>query len=146
MNENFHSGRRPGTERAAHMAELGIAAAQGREGLKELLAIVANDEDPRLPVAARANLIVLAAQLGAMQTMIGSIEKRIMEQHCSSEASQRLETIPGIGIVGDPREVSDLPCRDQSRQSASVPRRTMASASSVAIRTLPGWRMWTISV
>jgi transposase len=84
----------------AHMAELGIAAPQGREGLKELLAIVANDEDPCLPVDARASLIVLAAQLEALQTMIGSIEKRIMAQHRSSEASQRLETIPGIGIIG----------------------------------------------
>jgi transposase len=84
----------------AHMAELGIAAAQGREGLKELLAIVANDENPCLPIDARASLIVLAAQLEALQTMIGSIEKRIMTQHRSSEASQRLESIPGIGIVG----------------------------------------------
>jgi transposase len=82
------------------MAELGIAAPQGREGLKELLAIVANDEDPCLPMDARASLIVLAAQLHALQTMIGSIEKRIMAQHRSNEASQRLESIPGIGIVG----------------------------------------------
>src|SRR5205814_9708334 len=36
----------------------------------------------------------------AMQTQITSIEKRIMEQHRSSEESKRLETIPGIGIVG----------------------------------------------
>ena len=35
-----------------------------------------------------------------MQTMIGSVEKRIMAQHRSSEASQRLESIPGIGVVG----------------------------------------------
>jgi transposase len=84
----------------AHMAELGIAAAQGREGLKELLAIIENDEDPRVPIDARASLIVLAAQLQAVQTMIGSIEKRIMAQHRSNEASQRLESIPGIGIVG----------------------------------------------
>jgi transposase len=82
------------------MAELGIAAPQGREGLKELLAIVANDEDPRVPVDARASLIVLAAQLEALQTMIGSIEKRIMAQHRSDQESQRLETIPGIGVVG----------------------------------------------
>jgi transposase len=84
----------------AHMAEIGIAAPQGREGLKALLAIIANDEDPRLPVDARASLIVLAAQLGALQTMIGSIEKRIMAQHRSDQESQRLETIPGIGVVG----------------------------------------------
>jgi len=84
----------------AHMAELGIVAAQGREGLKALLAIIADDGDERLPTDARASLIVLAAQLQALQTLIGSIEKRIKTQHRSNEASKRLETIPGIGVIG----------------------------------------------
>jgi transposase len=65
-----------------------------------LLAIVANDEDPRVPIDARASLMVLAAQLGALQTMISSIEKRIMAQRRSDQEIQRLETIPGIGLVG----------------------------------------------
>jgi transposase len=53
----------------AHMAELGIVAAQGRDGLKTLLAIIADEKDERLPVDARASLIVLSAQLQALQTM-----------------------------------------------------------------------------
>ena len=84
----------------AHLAEFGITAAQGREGLKELLKIVTSDADERLPANAQASLIVLAAELQAMQTLIGSIEKRIMTQHCGNEASKRLRTIPGIGIIG----------------------------------------------
>ena len=32
--------------------------------------------------------------------MIGSLEKRIVAQHRSNEASKRLETILGIGIIG----------------------------------------------
>ena len=32
--------------------------------------------------------------------MIGSIEKRIIVQHRSNETSKRLETIPGIGVIG----------------------------------------------
>ena len=83
-----------------HLAELGITAAHGIAGLKELLKIVANDEDDRLPVDARASLVVLAAELQAMQTLIGSLEKRIMAQHKKSEASRRLQTIPGIGFIG----------------------------------------------
>ncbi len=78
----------------AHMAELGIVAAQGREGIKDLLKIIASEEDARLPVNAHASLVVLAAGLQAVQTMIGSIDKRIMRQHRSNEASQRLESIP----------------------------------------------------
>ena len=84
----------------AHMAELGIVAAQGREGIKQLLTIVASERDARLPVDAHASLVVLAAGLQAVQTMIGSIERRIIIQHRSNEASKRLKSIPGIGIVG----------------------------------------------
>jgi len=84
----------------AHMAELGMIAPQGREGIKQLLAIIANDEDTRLPVDARASLIVLAAQLEAMQTMIGSLERRIVARHRSHPDSKRLQTIPGVGVIG----------------------------------------------
>src|SRR5579863_2393819 len=84
----------------AHLAELGITAAQGTAGLKELLKVIAKGEDERLPVDAHASLVVLAAELQAMQTLIGSLEKRIMAQHKKSEASRRLQTIPGIGFIG----------------------------------------------
>ena len=84
----------------AHLAELGIVAAQGDKGVKELLAVVADQQDARLPVDARASVMVLAAQLEALQTLIGSIEKRIKAQHRTNEVSQRVETIPGIGVIG----------------------------------------------
>ena len=84
----------------AQMAELGIVATQGREGIKDLLRIIASEEDARLPVEAHTSLVVLATGLQAVQTMIGSIEKRIIVQHRSNEASKRLKTIPGIGILG----------------------------------------------
>jgi len=84
----------------AHLAELGIVAAQGREGLKQLLTIIADEKDARLPIDARGSLIVLAAQLQALQTMIGSVEKRLTMQHRANEASKRLESVPGIGTIG----------------------------------------------
>jgi transposase len=84
----------------AHMAELGIAAPQGREGISELLEIIEDEADTRLPIDARASLMVLAAQLEAMRTSIGLIEKRLVVQHRSNQDSKRLETIPGIGVIG----------------------------------------------
>ena len=51
----------------AHLAELGIVAAQGRDGIKELLKIIASEADARLPVDAHTSLVVLAAELQAMQ-------------------------------------------------------------------------------
>ena len=84
----------------AHLAELGIAAAKGREGLKQLLKIIADEKDARLPIDARASLIVLAAQLQALHTMISSIERRLTVQHRASEESKRVATVPGIGTLG----------------------------------------------
>jgi transposase len=84
----------------AHLAEPGVTAAQEREGLKELLAIIADKRDARLPIDARASLIVLATQLQALQTLIASIEKRLVVQHRANEASKRLESVPGIGLIG----------------------------------------------
>jgi transposase len=84
----------------AHLAELGIAAAQGYAGLRQLLAIIAGPADERLPAEAHASLIVLAAELQAIQTLIASIEKRIIAHHRSDERSRRLRSIPGIGLVG----------------------------------------------
>ncbi len=75
----------------SHLAELGIIAPQGREGIKELLAIVANDATAHLPNDARASLLVLAAQLQALQTTIGAIEKRIVVQHRANKQSKRLD-------------------------------------------------------
>jgi transposase len=83
----------------AHLAELGITAAQGREGLKDLLAIVADEEDERLPINARASLVVLAAQLQALQTLIGSIEKRIVAQDRANEASKAFGLFPGSALL-----------------------------------------------
>ena len=47
----------------AHLAELGLVAAQGNAGVNELRAIVTDEQDTRLPIDARASVIVLAAQL-----------------------------------------------------------------------------------
>ena len=84
----------------SHMGELGLAVAQGREGLRELLAIVKDETDHRLPDDARASLSVLAAQLMACTTQIAHLEKRIHAQHRANEASRRLEAVPGIGVIG----------------------------------------------
>jgi transposase len=84
----------------AHLAELGLVAAQGREGLAALLAIVADAHDPRLPEDARASLRLLAAQIATSHMQIGALDKRLHAQHRQCEASRRLATIPGIGVIG----------------------------------------------
>ena len=83
----------------AHLAELGLVAAQGREGLQALIAIV-RDRTRSLPDLARTALETLLDQLAALRQQIGEIERHIHAQHRANEASRRLETIPGIGVIG----------------------------------------------
>src|SRR6516165_7043019 len=82
-----------------HLAELGIVSAKGRNGTGEMLEIITNDADSRIPLAARSILKVLAAQYNAIGTEIASIGKSILAWHRSCEPSRRLEEIPGIGPI-----------------------------------------------
>jgi transposase len=80
-----------------HMAELGLISAKGRNGTAELLKIITDVRDDRVPEAARFSLDVLARQYAAIAAEIVAIEKRIHAWHRSCEESRRLEEIPGIG-------------------------------------------------
>jgi len=82
-----------------HLSELGIISAKGRNGTAELLEIIADQEDDRIPVAARLSLNALAGQYAAMTIEIRNIEKHIHAWHRSCEESRRLEEIPGVGPI-----------------------------------------------
>src|SRR6202162_4797726 len=64
-----------------HLAELGIVSAKGRNGMGELLKIIADGANSRLPPAVRGILDVLARQYSAIGTEIGSIDKSILALH-----------------------------------------------------------------
>ena len=81
----------------AHMAEFGIVARVGRNGVAELLRVVADPTDRRLPEVARACVAALGLQLRMLKAQILEFDRRIMAWHRSNETSKRLDHIPGIG-------------------------------------------------
>lgn len=81
----------------AHLAEFGIAAPTGREGLTSLLAIVADSQDRRLPALARAALQSLASLLVALGPAIARLDRAILIAQRADAASRRLASVPGIG-------------------------------------------------
>src|SRR5439155_9569486 len=81
----------------AHLAEFGIVAPVGRDGVEQLLGVVADSNDKRLPEVARACVAALGAQLRMLKTQILEFDRRIMAWHRSSEASKRLDQVPGVG-------------------------------------------------
>ena len=104
----------------AHLAEFGIVAPVGRNGVEELLGVVADASDKRLPEIARACLaalgaqlrMLLGAQLRMLKAQILEFDRMINAWHRSNETSKRLDEIPGVGpalatalvaSVADPR-------------------------------------------
>jgi len=81
----------------AHLAEFGIVAPVGRKGVEELLNVVADPSDKRVPAIARVCLAALGAQLRRLKEQILEFDRMIMAWHRSDEASKRLDAIPGVG-------------------------------------------------
>jgi transposase len=84
----------------AHMAEIGIVAETGREGGAKLVEVVA---EARLTGALPAEMIkalsAIIDQIFSLQEQIDELNRRIKQQHRTSEVAKRLEAIPGIGII-----------------------------------------------
>src|SRR6202521_3949429 len=96
----------------AHLAEFGIVAPVGRRGVTELLHIVADPSDKRVPEVARACLAALSTQLLRLKQQILEFDRMIMAWHRSNHTSKRLHYIPGVcpmlatalvASVADPR-------------------------------------------
>jgi len=79
----------------AHLAEFGIVAPVGRNGVEDLLNIVADCGDKRLPDVARACVAALGAQLRMLKARILEFDRIIVAWHRSND--KRLDDIPGVG-------------------------------------------------
>jgi transposase len=83
----------------AHLAEFGIITAQGPAKVLHLVARLRNGEVLELPEIVRAVLLGLASQLESLAGEVRALERQLMAWHRSNDASQRLGTIPGVGLI-----------------------------------------------
>src|SRR5260370_25383616 len=81
----------------ARLGEFGIVAPVGRKGVTELLDVVADPSDGRVPKVARACLAALGTQLLGLKEQIVEFDRLIMAWYRSNETSKRLHYIPGVG-------------------------------------------------
>ena len=82
-----------------HCAEFGIIAPQGVRRAPELIDEVRQADASLLPDLARSALLRLADQLDHLAAEIHALDRRILAWHRQDQASQRLATIPGVGII-----------------------------------------------
>ena len=81
----------------AHLSGSGIVAPAGRRGLDQLLAIVLDEKDRRVPADARLCLKMLAAQLIVVKQQILENDRRVRASARSTDTGRRLMEIPGVG-------------------------------------------------
>jgi transposase len=82
-----------------HMAEYGLVAPAGRNGLQRLIAILDNPDDERVPAVARASLVPLVCQFGLVNGQVLENDRRVRSSARSTELGCRLMEVPGVGPV-----------------------------------------------
>ena len=81
------------------LAEFGLETPRGLHHALALSARIVDGEACEVPALAQRVVASLARQVAALQTELTAIEKEILAWHRTSEVSQRLATIPGVGII-----------------------------------------------
>jgi transposase len=81
------------------MAEFGIVVAKGVPHVKELLAVVADPEDRRLPEPLRGGLMATADVLATIDRKIEAIDRRIVVAGREEATYRHLITAPGYGPI-----------------------------------------------
>ena len=82
-----------------HCGEFGLVVAQGASKVAELIEVIEDPEDERLPTLAREALGSLVGQLRMVQAQVVGLEMKLKAWHRTNEASRRLATIPGVGVI-----------------------------------------------
>ncbi len=81
------------------LAEFGIEMARGLRHALELAARLSAGDAAEVPPLAQRKVTGLADQIGALQIQLTRLEKELLAWYRESDLSQRLATIPGVGIV-----------------------------------------------
>jgi len=81
------------------MAEFGIVVAEGPRHIGELVAILADPGDRRIPAPLHGGLARMADALRHLERQIEVVDKQILDWGRGNETSRHLITIPGFGPI-----------------------------------------------
>jgi transposase len=82
-----------------HLAEFGIVAAQGLQGLRGLIERMKTPSAAGVPQLARGALLVLAGQWEALDAQVRALELKIVRSVRESAAARRLMAVPCVGPI-----------------------------------------------
>jgi transposase len=83
----------------SQMAEFGFTAPLGPRNISELLQVIADEDDTKLPASARLALREVAESLKELDRRLATLTQAIKAAHDADALSRRLATQPGIGPI-----------------------------------------------
>ena len=86
-------------QRRGLMAAFGIVAAKGRRGLNELLAILVDPEDRRIPSPLHEGLIAIMETLRSLERKLEGVDRQIVAAGRADATYRHLVTAPGYGPI-----------------------------------------------
>ncbi len=107
----------------AHLAEFGIVAPVGRIGLDRLFAVIADENDQRVPPSARACLAMLVDQYRLVLTHLLETDRAIRTHSRATELGRRLAGHPRRWAIG----------RECTRRDRTGPARLQERAEPVSM-------------
>jgi transposase len=117
----------------AHLAEFGIVAPVGRKGVTELLHVVADPSDRRVPEVARACLAAFGTQLLGLKEQIVEFDRLIMAWYMPASQSRRL----GQGERSGGVKPSPSAQRARSRKGPGGPRQRVPFSPPISRKMAP---------
>jgi transposase len=92
-----------------HLAEFGVTAPQGLPRVDDLVAVVNDEADSRVPAAARGALRIVVDTLAEVDRRIDELDKEVTASAKADPTAKRLMTVPGVGPVIASRIAASFP-------------------------------------
>ena len=83
----------------SHCAEYGIIVSKGVQNIQKLVEKISAEEHATFPKLPTATLQVLIEQLETLEAKRQHLEEELKNWHGKNEISQRVATVPGVGII-----------------------------------------------
>jgi transposase len=80
-----------------HAAEFGVIARKGIKQVAPLLGVI--EAETVIPAEAREMMAMLGREIMHLDTKLAELEVKLTAMHKANPLSQRLATIPGVGMI-----------------------------------------------